>query len=94
MKIDDFPCKFIDLFSGIGGFHLAFHQLGLEVFASEIDTDAKTYKKFSENITSVVSSGAFNDDIYKVTDVSIIPDFDILRKFHYLAKSKKWLLII
>jgi DNA (cytosine-5)-methyltransferase 1 len=37
---------FIDLFSGIGGFHLAMHRLGGKcVFASEIDADArKTYQ--------------------------------------------------
>ena len=38
------------------------------------------------------SSGAFNDDIYKVTDVSIIPDFDILCAaflVSHLAKSEK-----
>ncbi|WP_338152901.1 DNA cytosine methyltransferase [Bathymodiolus azoricus thioautotrophic gill symbiont] len=38
--------KFIDLFSGIGGFHLAMHNLGGEcVFSSEIDEQArKTYQ--------------------------------------------------
>ena len=38
--------KFIDLFAGIGGFHLAMHRLGGEcVFASEIDSQArKTYE--------------------------------------------------
>ena len=38
--------KFIDLFAGIGGFHLAFHQLGAEcVFSSEWDESArKTYE--------------------------------------------------
>ena len=38
--------KFIDLFAGIGGFHIAFHNVGCKcVFASEIDKHArKTYQ--------------------------------------------------
>ena len=37
--------RFIDLFAGIGGFHLPFHRVGAEcVFASEWDEPArKTY---------------------------------------------------
>ena len=47
--------RFIDLFAGIGGFHLAFHRQGAEcVYASEKDPFArKTYfenfKKISPN---------------------------------------------
>lgn len=38
--------KFIDLFAGIGGFHLAFDELDAQcVFASEIDSHARrTYE--------------------------------------------------
>ena len=48
--------KFIDLFAGIGGFHLTLHKLGAKcVYASEIDEHArKTYevnfKKISPNL--------------------------------------------
>ena len=52
--------KFIDLFSGIGGFHLAFHKLGLKcVFASEIDESARrsyqaNFKPISPNIFACI----------------------------------------
>ena len=58
---------FIDLFSGIGGFHLALHKLGLKcVFASEIDEIARksyqeNFKKISPNI---FERNLFNKDIY------------------------------
>ncbi len=74
--------KFIDLFAGIGGFHIAFHKLNAEcVFASEIDKNARvTYKenlyKYSPNL---FDSGMFNDDILKIiSPKEQIPNFDIL----------------
>jgi len=74
--------KFIDLFAGIGGFHLAFHDLGAKcVFASEIDQHArKTYETNLKKISpGLFESGNFNDDILKIMDPeNQVPDFDIL----------------
>jgi DNA (cytosine-5)-methyltransferase 1 len=72
--------KFIDLFAGIGGFHLAFAELGAEcVFASEWDSNArKTYiENFSPESPELFENGNFAGDITKV-DKHLIPDFDIL----------------
>ena len=72
--------KFIDLFSGIGGFHLALHNLGAEcVFASEIDEHArKTYElNFKDISPNLFENKCFNDDILKI-DGGKIPDFDLL----------------
>ena len=74
--------KFIDLFAGIGGFHLALHDLGHEcVFASEIDKNARiTYKEnFIQRSPALFANNAYNDNILSITDPSIeIPDFDLL----------------
>ena len=72
--------KFIDLFAGIGGFHLAFHQLDLKcVFASEINEDARqTYEmNFKKISPHLFENGNFNKDIF-LQNKSNIPDFDIL----------------
>jgi len=63
--------KFIDLFSGIGGFRLAFESVGAEcVFSAEIDKYAcSTYEtNFGNNPYCDVSE----------LDPTIIPNFDIL----------------
>ena len=75
-----FDFKFIDLFAGIGGFHLAMHELGGEcVFASEIDSYArKTYThNFHKISPQLFKKGYFNEDIRNIVPEEI-PDFDIL----------------
>jgi len=70
--------NFIDLFAGIGGFHLALNSLGMKcVFSCEIDNHArKTYlANFKEKFLS--SSDFFPEDIWNI-NVKDIPDFDIL----------------
>ena len=74
------PIKFIDLFAGIGGFHLAFSQLGAKcVYASEWDDYAReTYKKnFEKSDPELFTSGNFVGDITKVKKEDI-PNFDVL----------------
>lgn len=78
---------FIDLFAGIGGFHLAFHNAGAKcVFVSEWDEHArKTYehnfRKIQPELFEVglfaKGKNLFAGDITKVNEKEI-PNFDIL----------------
>lgn len=70
-KVRTYNYKFIDLFAGVGGFHLAFEKWGNEcVFASEIEPHCQ--KVYEKNF-GMKPSG----DITKI-EASDIPDFDIL----------------
>lgn len=72
--------KFIDLFAGIGGFHLGMKQAGAKcVFASEWDANARlTYESnFKHLEPELFKFGNFAGDITKVHP-DHIPDFDIL----------------
>ncbi|OGN59236.1 MAG: DNA (cytosine-5-)-methyltransferase [Chlamydiae bacterium RIFCSPHIGHO2_12_FULL_27_8] len=73
---------FIDLFAGIGGFHIAFHQLGGEcVYASEWDENArKTYEyNFKKNSPNIFQNDLFRGDITLEENQKSIPeDVDIL----------------
>ncbi len=72
--------RFVDLFAGIGGFHIAFHRQNCEcVFASEIDPFArKTYEHNLKKVSpKLFETENFNDDIQKISP-NKIPDFDIL----------------
>ena len=63
--------KFIDLFSGIGGFHQAMSNIGGEcVFASDIDEKCREIYEKNYGLKP-------NGDITKV-NVSEIPSFDVL----------------
>ncbi len=66
--------KFIDLFAGIGGFHIALNNLGGKcVFACEIDKPARMTYRLNHKIKEDI----FAEDITLV-DSSSIPDHELL----------------
>ena len=71
---------FLDLFAGIGGFHLALNKLNGEcVAASEINPHARnTYEtNFKKVEPQMFTSGNFHGDICAI-DPTKLPDFDIV----------------
>ena len=77
--------KFIDLFAGIGGFHIAMHSVGAKcVFASEWDKNARiayeaNFNEIEPKLFTKDKNGHylyFNEDINDVIP-SEVPDFDI-----------------
>lgn len=80
MKKEKNTFKFIDLFAGIGGFHLAMHNLGGEcVFASEWDKYARiTYEENFKKISpEIFKNGKYNWDINDIEPPEI-DNFDVL----------------
>ncbi len=73
---------FIDLFAGIGGFHLAMHRLGGKcVYASEWDKHARnTYEhNFKKIDPELFENGMFTGDITLPENKAMIPEgFDVL----------------
>ncbi len=68
------PFTFIDLFAGIGGFHIALKALGGKcVFASEIDKHARQTYQANHSIDTAL----FNDDIRAIS-TDKIADHDLL----------------
>ena len=87
---------FIDLFAGIGGFHLALHNIGMKcVFASEIDETArKSYESNFKKVTpELFENNLFNKDIYEL-NTDDIPKFNLLcggfpcQPFSQIGKKK------
>ena len=87
---------FIDLFAGIGGFHLGLHNVGMKcVFASEIDESArKSYESNFKKVTpELFENNLFNKDIYEL-NTDDIPEFNLIcggfpcQPFSQIGKKK------
>ena len=91
MKTNNKEFTFIDLFAGIGGFHLAFHKAGAEcVFVSEWNEPArKTYEaNFRKLSTNVFNGDNFAGDITKVDPKKIVKFLDGPKCFFFWKKQE------
>ena len=80
-KKDKTPLKFIDLFAGLGGFHLALGQMGCEcVFASELREDLRRLYAINFPEMNGKTDSGINKIEGDITTVAPrdIPDHDIL----------------
>ena len=70
------PLKFIDLFAGLGGFHVALDNLGMEcVFASELD---KTLREiYTNNFFKDYTNPPVRGDVHEI-EAAHIPTHDFL----------------
>ena len=70
------PLKFIDLFAGLGGFHVALDNLGMEcVFASELD---KTLREiYTKNFFKDYTNPPVLGDVHEI-EAAHIPTHDFL----------------
>ncbi len=73
------PLEIIDLFAGIGGIHIAFHNAGCKtIWASEFDKYARlTYEANHKKTSPHLFPSHFHGDITTI-DPKTIPNFDIL----------------
>ena len=76
MKKDSAPFRFVDLFAGLGGFHVALHELGGEaVFAAEWDSALNSLYERNFGIAPWADVNELDDD--KKIDLEI-PDHEVL----------------
>lgn len=70
--------KYIDLFAGVGGFHLAFKDLATCVFVSEWDKNAQFTYYMNHSDDLIKQDIKINGDITTINYETEIPNFDIL----------------
>ena len=79
--------KFIDLFAGLGGFHLALTALGHEcVFASEIDDELRDIYSINFPRFQLMTSSAPAFRVSRFLNQALNSDYTIRSEGHCLMK--------